>query len=100
MVSYLLSQFCFVKAKKMSLNSLGIFPRVDGHNVPINDGHGSACGRSNKVAVHLEDGPLSNETFRQVGGRQLACGLDLLVPVPGLSRNVLFITKTSRKGFK
>ena len=72
---------------------LGVFPRVDGHHIAIDDGHSSAGGRRHEVAVHLEDGALAEQSLGQVFAGQLAGRLQLLVPVARLARDVLLVAE-------
>lgn len=46
-----------------------------------------------KCATNLEDGSLAQQPLRQCGARELAGSLQLFVPVPSLTGNVLFVTQ-------
>ncbi len=76
---------------------LCVLPGVDGHDVAVDDGHRPAGGGGHEVAVHLEDGPLSQQPLRQGLPGQLSGSLELLVPVARLAGNVLLVAWISEQ---
>ena len=82
------------------LYKLGVLARVDSHNIAVDDGHGAACRRDHKVAVHFEYCPLSYQPLGQVLAWKFARCLQLFVPVTCLTGNMLFIAEPWRERWK
>jgi len=76
------------------MHKLGVLAGIDGHDVAIDDGHGAARRRHHEVAVHFEYCPLADQPLWQVLARQLACRLQLFIPVACLTRDVLLVAET------
>lgn len=55
------------------------------------------CFYHKNLNKYLKDGALAQQPLRQRGARQLARGLQLLIPVSCLPGNVLFVTKLRRE---
>lgn len=86
------------KKRPQGACSLGFLARIDGHDVPVDHGHGASGGGRHEVTVHFEDGPLPKQSLRQRLARQLPRCLQFLVPVPRLPRDVLLVAQLEREG--
>jgi len=54
----------------MQQHKLGVLSGVNGHYVAVDDRHGAACRRDDKVAVYFEYRSFSYQSLRQMLARK------------------------------